>query len=246
MKSLTDSILRLTSGAATEAELRAMEEILGDVGKEITKWRRQLSEDEHTYDAIQARYSQMIGAAERLEQRIEVDPPNRAELETSLGKLTNQIEAIALELGEDSADAEEARSLLAEMEAAYQQKMQELAQAKAYLQRAKVGVVGMSPGKGDLTMSWDGPRDAEIIEHIQALMDKGVTFHPIDTVEKGKIRKRRVTTATPIASTDQIQDRRLLITDAEIKKRIPTTWDLCQNLGLEPPPPPDGMAPRES
>jgi hypothetical protein len=215
-----------------------MEEILCDVGKEIAKWLRQLSEDEHTCDAIRARYNQMIGVAERLEQQIEVDPPNRAELETSLGKLTNQIEAIALELGQDSADAEEARSLLAEMEAAYQQKVQQLAQAKAHLQRAKAGVVGMSPAKGDLTISWDGPRDAEIIEHIQALMDKGVTFHRINTVEKGKIRRRLA--GKPIASIGEIQDRRVLITGAEMKKlAFSALFELCQDAGLAPPPPPD-------
>lgn len=48
----------------------------------------------------------------------------------------------------------------------------------------------MRLGKGDLTIAWDDPHDTEMIEHIQALMDKGVTFHRIDTVEKGKIRKK--------------------------------------------------------
>jgi hypothetical protein len=48
----------------------------------------------------------------------------------------------------------------------------------------------MRPVKGDLTIAWDKDKDPEMVEHIQALMDKGVTFHRIDTVEKGKIRKR--------------------------------------------------------
>jgi hypothetical protein len=44
--------------------------------------------------------------------------------------------------------------------------------------------------KDDLTIAWDKDKDPEMVEHIQALMDKGVTFHRLDTVEKGKIRKK--------------------------------------------------------
>lgn len=92
--------------------------------------------------------------------------------------------------------------------------------------------------KDDLTIAWSKDKHAEMVEHIQALMDKGVTFHRIETRETGKIRKKLVPTATPIASTDQIQDRRLLITDAEIKKLVyPALFELCQNFGIEPPPP---------
>jgi hypothetical protein len=43
----------------------------------------------------------------------------------------------------------------------------------------------------------------------------------------------------PIASTDDTTDRKLLITDAEIEKLVPEMWDLCRNLGIEAPPPPD-------
>jgi hypothetical protein len=43
----------------------------------------------------------------------------------------------------------------------------------------------------------------------------------------------------PIASTDDITDREPLITDAEIEKLVPEMWDLCRNLGIEAPPPPD-------
>ena len=60
--------------------------------------------------------------------------------------------------------------------------------------------------------------DAEMIEHIQALMDRGVTFHRIETKETGKIRKRVMD--NPIASTGEIEDRRVLITDAEIEKLV--------------------------
>lgn len=42
-----------------------------------------------------------------------------------------------------------------------------------------------------------------------------MTFHRIETKETGKIRKRVMD--DPIASTGEIEDRRVLITDAEIE-----------------------------
>jgi hypothetical protein len=41
----------------------------------------------------------------------------------------------------------------------------------------------MQLGDGDLTIAWARAHDAEMIEHIQALMDRGVTFHRIETKE---------------------------------------------------------------
>jgi|HubBroStandDraft_3_1064219.scaffolds.fasta_scaffold330330_2 hypothetical protein len=76
----------------------------------------------------------------------------------------------------------------------------------------------MRLGDGDLTIAWARAHDAEMIEHIQALMDRGVTFHRIETKETGKIRKRVMD--DPIASTGEIEDRRVLITDAEIEKLV--------------------------
>lgn len=141
VKLLTDAIYRLAPDTATETELRTLEEILGDVGKQIQKMHLRLSEDERTNDAIQACYKTMIGAADDLEQQINADPPNKAELEASLATLTAQIEDIAPALDQDRADVETTRSLLADFETAYQAKMQELTQAKAHLQRAKAGGV---------------------------------------------------------------------------------------------------------
>jgi len=61
-----------------------------------------------------------------------------------------------------------------------------------------------------------------MIGEVQALMDRGVAFHRIETKETGKIRKR--VAGQPIGSTDEIEDRRLLINDAEIEKLLPTIW----------------------
>jgi hypothetical protein len=70
--------------------------------------------------------------------------------------------------------------------------------------------------QGDLTIAWDEAKHAEMVEHIQALMEKGVAFHRVETKGTGRIRKKVV--GQPIRSTDEITDRRLLITDASIAK----------------------------
>jgi hypothetical protein len=44
-------------------------------------------------------------------------------------------------------------------------------------------------GNGDPTGASDNPLDAETVEHLQALMDRAVTFHRIEQTETGKIRK---------------------------------------------------------
>jgi hypothetical protein len=40
--------------------------------------------------------------------------------------------------------------------------------------------------KGDVTIAWDEDKDAEMTEHIQALMDKGVIFCCIEATQPGK------------------------------------------------------------
>jgi hypothetical protein len=96
----------------------------------------------------------------------------------------------------------------------------------------------MAPfGKGDLTIEWDAASHDAVIGQIQALIERGVAFHRIETKGTGKIRRKMV--GQPIGSTTEISDRRVLITDAEIEKLIPDLRDLCENFGIEPPPPPD-------
>lgn len=97
-------------------------------------------------------------------------------------------------------------------------------------------------GGGDPSIEWDAANHEAMIGQIQALMDRGVTFHRIETKETGRIRKR--VAGQPIGSTDDITDRQLLIADAEIEKLFPALFDLCQNLGIEPPRRPD--KPRQS
>jgi chromosome segregation ATPase len=70
VKALTETISRLRPGKATLAELRAVEDVFQSVEQELQKMRRRLSAEEHTYDAIQARYAQMMDAAEDLERQI--------------------------------------------------------------------------------------------------------------------------------------------------------------------------------
>jgi len=72
-------------------------------------------------------------------------------------------------------------------------------------------------GQGDLTIAWDKDKHAEMVGHIQALIDRGVTFHRINEKTTG-IRKK--VAGRPIGSATEILHRNVLITDAEIKKLI--------------------------
>jgi hypothetical protein len=71
------------------------------------------------------------------------------------------------------------------------------------------------PRKGDLTIEWDEANHATMIGQIQALIDRRVTIHRIETKKAGKV------VAQPIGSTTEISHRRVLITDAEIAKLVP-------------------------
>ena len=47
----------------------------------------------------------------------------------------------------------------------------------------------MPTDKDDLTIPQNGPPDTEAVKHIQALMDRAVTFHRIETLETGRLAR---------------------------------------------------------
>src|SRR6516165_905537 len=57
--------------AATAAELKKKEQDLDAAGQLISQLQRELTDERHAYDAINARYTQMMGAAESLQQQID-------------------------------------------------------------------------------------------------------------------------------------------------------------------------------
>jgi chromosome segregation ATPase len=138
-RSLTEAVVSLAPDLATAAELATMEEQLDAIGVEVTKTQRDLARERQEYDQINARYSQMIGAAENLQGQIdtEQDAGRKTSVEASLVKLLDQIEPLRHELDQEKSDVDETQALLTELETAYQQKARELTEAKNNLTRAR-------------------------------------------------------------------------------------------------------------
>src|SRR5882672_6163120 len=134
---LTTAMVKMAPETATAAELKNMEQDLDAAGQLISRLQRELSDERHAYDAINARYTQMMGAAENLQHQIDTAGFLKEPLQASLATLVAKIEEIVPELDQDKKDIDATQALLREAEAAYQAKATALTGAKAKLTRAK-------------------------------------------------------------------------------------------------------------
>jgi chromosome segregation ATPase len=134
---LTTAMVKMAPETATAAELKNMEQDLDAAGQLISRLQRELSDERHAYDAVNARYTQMMGAAENLQHQIDAAGFLKEPLQASLATLVTQIEEIVPELDQDKKDIDATQALLREAEAAYQAKATALTGAKAKLTRAK-------------------------------------------------------------------------------------------------------------
>jgi len=114
-----------------------MELDLDAAGQLITRLQRELTDERHDFDAVNARYTQMMGAAEHLQHQIEGASFLKAPLEASLATLVAQIEDMVPELDQDKRDLDATQALLSEAQAAYQAKATALTGAKQKLIRAR-------------------------------------------------------------------------------------------------------------
>ena len=134
---LTTAMVKMAPETATAAELKNMEQDLDAAGQLINRLQRELSDERHAYDAINARYTQMMGAAENLQHQIDTAGFLKEPLQASLATLVAQIEEIVPELDQDKKDIDATQALLRDAEAAYQAKATALTGAKAKLNRAR-------------------------------------------------------------------------------------------------------------
>jgi chromosome segregation ATPase len=134
---LTTAMVKMAPEAATAAELENMEQDLDAAGQLISRLQRELTDERHAYDAINARYTQMMGAAENLQHQIDAASFLKDPLQASLATLVAQIEEMVPELDQDKKDIDSTQALLMEAEAAYQAKATALTGAKAKLTRAR-------------------------------------------------------------------------------------------------------------
>jgi chromosome segregation ATPase len=134
---LTTAMVKMAPETATAAELKNMEQDLDSAGQLITKLQRELTDERRAYDAINARYTQMMGAAENLQHQIDGASFLKEPLQASLATLVAQIEQMVPELDQDKKDIDSTQALLTEAETAYQAKATALTTAKAKLTRAR-------------------------------------------------------------------------------------------------------------
>src|SRR6202047_3781103 len=133
---LTTAMVKMAPETATAAELKNMEQDLDAAGQLISRLQRELTDERHAYDAINVRYTQMMGATENLQHQIDTASFLKEPLQASLATLVAQIEEMVPELDQDTKDIDSTQALLTEAEAEYQAKATALTGAKAKLTRA--------------------------------------------------------------------------------------------------------------
>ena len=134
---LTTAMVKMAPETATAAELNKMEQDLDAAGQLISRLQRELTDERHAYDAINARYTLMMGAAENLQHQIDAASFLKDPLQASLATLVAQIEEMVPELDQDKKDIDATQALLAEAEAAYRAKATALTGIRGKLTRAR-------------------------------------------------------------------------------------------------------------
>lgn len=139
VQSAVEALVRWDPKAATEAELRTMEEHLDRLGLQVAQARAAYDKEQKEADAITALSRQRMAAAEHLQKQMETeaDAGRKAQLEKSLETLVNMLEQMAPDIDREEQDARDAREFLDMLEKTYADAGNKLKQARAELQRAE-------------------------------------------------------------------------------------------------------------
>jgi chromosome segregation ATPase len=139
VQSAVDALVRWDPKAATEAELRTMEQHLDQLGMQVAQARAALNKEQKEADTIQALSRQRMAAAEQIEKQSTeaTDPGRQAELEKSLGTLLGMLEQMAPEVDREMSDAKHAQEFLEMLESAYADAGGKLKAARSELGRAE-------------------------------------------------------------------------------------------------------------
>lgn len=134
-----EALVRWDPKAATEAELRTMEEHLDELGRQVADARISFDREQKEADAIAALSNQRMAAAEQLQRQLdtETDPARRAALEKSLGTIVGMLEEMAPDIEREAKDAVEAKEFLEMLEKSYADAGAKLKAARSELTRAQ-------------------------------------------------------------------------------------------------------------
>ena len=139
VNSAMDAIVQWDPKAATEAELRTMEQHLDELGQQVAQARMAYEKEKKEADAIDDLSHQRMAAAESLQQRIAstTDPAGKASIEKSLGTLLDMLEKMSPDVAREKQDAADAADFLHSLEGAYQSAGDKLKGARDALTRAQ-------------------------------------------------------------------------------------------------------------
>lgn len=139
VQSAVETLVRWDPKAATEAELRTMEEHLDQLGLQVAQARASYEKEQKEADAIGQLSRQRMAAAEHLQTQMETetDPGRKAQLEKSLETLVGMLEQMAPDIEREERDAVDAREFLDTLEKTYAEAGNKLKAARAELQRAE-------------------------------------------------------------------------------------------------------------
>lgn len=118
VQSAVEALVRWDPKAATEAELRTMDEHLDSLGLQVAQARAAYEKEQKEADAILQLSRQRMAAAEHLQRQMEseADAGRKAQLEKSLETLVGMLEQMAPDIDREEQDAVDAREFLTMLE----------------------------------------------------------------------------------------------------------------------------------
>ncbi len=134
-----EAIVRMDPKAATEAELRTMEENLDRIGRAVADAQIAFDKEKREAEAIVAMFNQRLAAAELLQTKIlgEDNATTKAGLQKSLEDLLGLIEGMHDEVAREKQDAADAEQFLNELQTSYSEAAGRIRTARADLERAE-------------------------------------------------------------------------------------------------------------
>lgn len=134
-----EALVRWDPKGATEAELRAMEEHLDQLGLEVAEARAAYNREKQEANAIQSLFHQRMAAADVLQGQVtaEVDPGRRAQVEKSLTTMLDLLEQMQADVEREASEAADAEDFLKMLEQTYADAGAKMKQARSQLEQAE-------------------------------------------------------------------------------------------------------------
>ena len=134
-----EALVRWDPQAATEAELRSMEQHLDELGLEVAKARTAYEREKKEAETIRALLNQRMAAAEQLQKQVsaEATAGRKAALEKSLATLLDMLEQMTPDVEREAQDETDAQDFLGMLEKTYAEAGAKLRAARSQLERAE-------------------------------------------------------------------------------------------------------------